>query len=357
LFNLYLTADQIGTSTGGGAVTYNELQALKELGETDVLSEEQLNPPKYGLPNTPFLCDYLALSKLDVERVPQICHIYSGTFSQTVRWLKDRESCHCYVTYTCPAHDRKETIEEHKRMGYNYEQLYPHIADERLYKIFSEGLRLADIVIAPSKVSAEYLKAIGCQIVTAIPHGCNMPEKTPKLLEQFNIGYLGAWGPDKGNIYLLRAWEKLNYPDSHCVMAGIDKKLISDLLVRSVGHGKYQALGFVKDISEFFSQVSVYIQPSVCEGFGIPVLESMAFSRPVICSDGAGASDLITDGVEGFVVKKRDPAAIAERIDWFKHHSEKIPEMGKKARETAEKYTWEKIRKRYIELWTSKKPN
>lgn len=344
--NLYCTADAIGVLSGGGTVTQNELQALKELGETRVLSAEELNSARYHLPDTPFLCDMLAAAELWDGIHGDIAHFYSGTFSTTIDYLGL-----FFLTYTCPAHDRKESMQEFKDMGIPYN--YPHIADDRLWEIFTRGLKRVNVVIAPSKLSADFLRQEGCQSITIIPHGCNLPERIPAYPEDFHIGYMGQLGPDKGVCYLLQAWGKLNYRDSSAVFAAHPDWLTS-LINRYAGAGNFKCMGHVSKLEDFYSQVSVYVMPSVCEAFSITVLEAMAYGRPVIVSDGAGVAGLITDGVEGFVVKKRDPGAIAERIDWFKHNREKIPVMGAAARATAEKHTWDKIRQRYKALWVSK---
>lgn len=345
--NIYITADQVGTATGGGAVTYNESQALKEMGEVKIISADQLNPVKHGLPDTPFLCDVLARELIKRE-MPGIVHFYSGTFTQTVEWLK-YTTAGTIITYTCPAHDRHESMEEFKRCGLSYD--YPHIANDELWKMFTGGLKEADLVIAPSELSANFLAKEGCNVVAIIPHGCDVPEKVPKLPSAFHVGYLGQLGPDKGVTYFLNAWAKLHYRTSWAMMAGVDARITRYIIQRSVDRGIFHCMGRVPDISSFFSEISVYVQPSVCESFGITVLEAMAYGRPVICSDGAGASELINDGVEGFVVPKRSPDAISERIEWFKHNQDKLAVMGEKARLKAKEYSWEKIRQKYVEQW------
>ena len=57
---LYVTADRIGTPTGGGAVTFNELEALKILGPVDVFSADNVE-----LPDDPFGKDLALLKAID----------------------------------------------------------------------------------------------------------------------------------------------------------------------------------------------------------------------------------------------------------------------------------------------------
>lgn len=54
--------------------------------------------------------------------------------------------------------------------------------------------------------------------------------------------------------------------------------------------------------------------PSTWDVFNFTVIEAMSSGRPVICSSGAGASEMIEDGVSGFVYDGDDPAALAKTL-------------------------------------------
>jgi colanic acid/amylovoran biosynthesis glycosyltransferase len=58
----------------------------------------------------------------------------------------------------------------------------------------------------------------------------------------------------------------------------------------------------------------VFMHPAVTEGFCNAVLEAQAMQRPVVCSDAGGLPENVVDGLTGFVVRRRDPAAIADRL-------------------------------------------
>ncbi len=57
--------------------------------------------------------------------------------------------------------------------------------------------------------------------------------------------------------------------------------------------------------------------PSFYEGFGIVYLEAMAYGLPVIATRAGAVSEIINDGVEGFLVSPGDETALAECIDRF----------------------------------------
>lgn len=83
------------------------------------------------------------------------------------------------------------------------------------------------------------------------------------------------------------------------------------------------------------------------------VVEAASHGRPVIVSDGAGAKDYVKDGDNGFIVPKRDPKAIADKIQYFKDNPKEIIRIGKNAREKSLNYDWKIIREKYTNLWKS----
>ena len=107
--------------------------------------------------------------------------------------------------------------------------------------------------------------------------------------------------------------------------------------------------GWVKSTEDFYNSCSVYVQPSATEGFGIEVLEAMSSGRPVVVSDGAGASDCI-EGC-GFVFEKKNAKQLAQMIDTLKNNQNLCEEFGKNAETKAKNYTWDKVKEQYIQLW------
>ena len=343
--SLYCTADTIGTETGGGVVTKNELLALKGISsEITVIERKDIEPAKFHQVDSPFLEDYFALEQVKDNHF-DLAHFYAGCFSHTIANLKLRGT---KVSYTIAAHDRRLSMEEFHRLGMEYP--FYHIKDDRLWNIYTEGSRLADVVIAPSKSSAQILKSEGCKRVIVIPHGVNL-QKVKPIPERFDCAYVGAVGPDKALIYLIQAWAMLNYSDSRLILAGGGTETLEPLIRQVADKANFVLLGRVENVSEVYNACSVAVFPSVTEGFGIGVLEAMAHGRPVIASEGAGASELVGDG-EGFAVPIRNPGVIAERINLLKSMPlYDLTRMGQRARQKARNYTWRKIRGRYQKVF------
>ena len=348
--HLYLTQDRIGTPTGGGKVTFNEYRALERLsGRCFPLDSHQV-----GLMADPFAND-LRFAEM-VERAtdikePGIAHIYSGCFTKTVEILKKRGFT---VTYTAAAHDIAESRREFEELGIPFS--FPHLVDPMLWDRYVHGYRRADAVICPSQKSAKLMRYYGCDRVEVIPHGCDLPARPPAPFpDRFTLGYLGQGGPDKGIRYLLQAWKELDLQDATLLVAGDNVSMVTSLW-RAFGGGQVEVMGFVKDIGDFFSRVSVYCQPSVSEGFGIEVLEAMAHGRPVIASLGAGAADVVREDF-GRVFQPRDVRELARRIHAYaRAPGEELAYDAGRARLAAQEYDWVKIRGAYEALWKSLRP-
>lgn len=67
-------------------------------------------------------------------------------------------------------------------------------------------------------------------------------------------------------------------------------------------------------VIEEMSWADVLIHSSVSEGFCNAVIEAQAMQLPVVCSDADGLPENVADGVTGYVVPRRDPVAMADKL-------------------------------------------
>lgn len=325
----YFTADRVGISTGGGIVTKNELEALAGMGQTTLWNPEPKSDP------------------FDTERsivhhqIPdlKLAHFYSGTFPDTVKYLKSKGT---KISYTAAAHDIELSKAEFEKLNIPYD--LPHITNPELWKKYLQCYLMADVVICPSTHSKQVMEKFGCKNIKVIPHGCHIMQAKP-FPKTFTIGYLGQTGPDKGLIYLIEAWSKLNYKDAVFNIAGAQSMTLLPL-IRHFKKGNYNIMGFVKNIEDFYNSISVYVQPSVTEGFGIEVLEALATGRPVVASDGAGAADCV--GTCGVVVPKKNVESIMNAIDSLKNNK---ADNRQACQIQASKYTWDNVKTMYADIW------
>lgn len=344
---LFLTADQLNLESGGSLVCRNESTALQTLGPANILDRSGIQAdPRYE----PWSCD-MEVEKQINPNTPayQLCHIYSGTWGKTVKKLKGQG---CKVSITIAAHDKDISREEHEKYTGSFP--YPHLVDPELWKRYIEGYRLADVIICPGTVPAETVRRYGPDFenkrIEIIPHGCEIPDNVALPPERFTVGYLGAIGFDKGLIYLLQAWKKLNYKDALLVIAGKDStSQMMYSMLEQFGGGAVCLAGWQENVSSFYNGVSLYCQPSATEGMGLEVVEAMAHARPVICSRNAGACDLLAPSM---TFPARNVDALAEKIDYCKKMVG-LKEVGIGSRSIAKSYSWSKIKEKYIQVWRS----
>jgi N-acetyl-alpha-D-glucosaminyl L-malate synthase BshA len=98
---------------------------------------------------------------------------------------------------------------------------------------------------------------------------------------------------------------------------------------------KVSFLGKRDNIEELMSSADVLLLPSENESFGLVALEAMACEVPVVVSDVGGLREVVTEGVDGYLVPPRHLDEMAERTLDILGNEDRRREMGKKARETA----------------------
>lgn len=117
-------------------------------------------------------------------------------------------------------------------------------------------------------------------------------------------------------------------------------------------------------IREHLMDAHVLVMPSAYEGFGIAYLEGMGCGLPAIATTAGGASDLVRDGENGFLIPPNDPRALSERLAQLAADRSLLARMGERALLSFESHpTWEQSSARiaefikdFAERWTDPVP-
>jgi len=344
--SVYISFDHLDRFSGAGQVCINEIDALKQATDVkQIISEKDIRESLKYYGFNPFLADYFASTMINCEGV-DLAHLSCSPANAILSKLRPKH----YVV-NCPAHNLKDSIREHEALtGTPYP--FVHNTDPYLHATLLGHLKNADAVITPSKGSKDWIEDnVKPQRVVVIPHGVTLPEK-PCPSEKFgNVGYIGAWGPDKGVKYLIEAWSKLNYSDSTLIFFGREAIQKEPVLRHWATGGKYHLYGEFDTLDEIMPLFSTYIHPSVSEGYGMTVPEAMAYGKVVVVSTGTGSSMNIVDGVDGFTFPPRDVGALMSRIDDVKRNFNERRYVGLNATEKAKTLTWDKVKKMYVKLY------
>ncbi|MFH0926790.1 MAG: glycosyltransferase family 4 protein [bacterium] len=125
--------------------------------------------------------------------------------------------------------------------------------------------------------------------------------------DEFTILFVGSGFERKGLFYLIQAVRELKnlkgeYPVKLFVL-GKGKEGRYQKFIRSYNLYKdIIFLGPTKDVKEFYQAGDVLVLPSIYEPFSNVCLEAMSFGLPVITSKINGASEIINDGKNGYIV-------------------------------------------------------
>lgn len=162
------------------------------------------------------------------------------------------------------------------------------------------------IVVARYGVDVDFFRPVKAQSLRA---SLNIPPG------DLIIMYSGFFTPRKGLEYLALAMKEI-HPTPWLVLTGkwtlsVYKKFYAYL---GAMRSKVIDVGFVPDerMPDYFSMADIYISPSLLEGFGLPLAESLACGTPVVAADAGAVSEVIGPG--GILVPPADPHALAVSI-------------------------------------------
>ncbi|MGP5518783.1 glycosyltransferase family 4 protein [Psychrobacter celer] len=109
--------------------------------------------------------------------------------------------------------------------------------------------------------------------------------------------------------------------------------------------------GKVSNVQKWIADSHVFVLPSYREGVPRSTQEAMAIGRAVITTDVPGCRETVVDGVNGFLVEKWNPQALAEKMIYFIKNPEQIRKMGEESYEIAqEKFDGTKVNERLLDI-------
>ncbi|MFW5884852.1 MAG: glycosyltransferase family 4 protein [Patescibacteria group bacterium] len=148
------------------------------------------------------------------------------------------------------------------------------------------------------------------------------------------------------------AKEELGY-EGKLVLAGkpgYGYQEIQDLVRQSSQKENILETGYIesREKTTLLKQADVFLFPSFCEGFGIPILEAQSFSTPVITSD-LGPMDEVA-GDDRILADPKKPAEIAQKAVELVNNQKLRNSVIQKGRENVRKYSWKKCGRESAEI-------
>ena len=238
----------------------------------------------------------------------------------------------------------------------------------RFFRRMTQELEMADLILCPSVFVKETMLLNGIPESKCFvnPFGVDshlfksrsIVPTTPKFIS------VGTICLRKGYQYLFRAFElvKKVIPNAELICVGDYKRDFAK--EKPKWRGSFTHIPHVDQttLASILQNCTAFVFPSQEEGFARVLSEAMGAGLPIIASHESGATTLVRDGIEGFIVRGRDPQQIADAMIQVFLDPELNRKMGEAARKKgAAKNTWQDYGDRLLEeyqrrLATFKRP-
>ncbi|HEX3262896.1 MAG TPA: glycosyltransferase [Solirubrobacterales bacterium] len=180
-----------------------------------------------------------------------------------------------------------------------------------------------------------------------IPNGVDIdaPPKGPKSpSEELRVLFVGRSEERKGLPVLLQAFEGLvEHVPARLTVIGSTREDVRRYLADESVEERIDARGRINgsELWHTLHEADVLCAPSLAgESFGMVLTEAFAAGTPVVASEIAGYSDVVTESVDGILVPPADPQRLAEELQGLYLEPDRRARMGAAARRSAERYAW-----------------
>lgn len=164
--------------------------------------------------------------------------------------------------------------------------------------------------------------------------------------------YIGINKPHKNLVKLIEAWAGLGAKSSLLVIAGAwDPKYPQ---ARQVAAGLDEQVRFLGQVDEvdlpgLYSAATIFVFPSLYEGFGLPVLEALACGTPTACAQTSSLPEVA--GQAAMYFDPQDTTSIREAITELFANIQLRRDLQERGIEQAARFSWERTARETLEIY------
>ena len=227
-----------------------------------------------------------------------------------------------------------------------------------------------DVIIAAAdlQVINEFFERTGCvldrkkifQFPTRVDTDTFFPMSKEKTRGELGIRSTGPIVVTSGRIHREKGWDLLlaafsvfaqKSKDAHLYFVGDgqDRNALESLICEYGISHQVSITGFIapEQVARYLAAADLYVVGSHVEGWSIAMLEALACGKPIVSTDVSGARDMIVEGVNGYIVEKRDPERFAEAMN----RALALKDADKVSLGIADKYTLKNLARDLGMLW------
>jgi phosphatidylinositol alpha-mannosyltransferase len=176
---------------------------------------------------------------------------------------------------------------------------------------------------------------------------------------KLNVLFVGRLEKRKGLRYLLRAFAglKARLPETRLVVVGAyneSQRRGYERWVRETGLEDVVFAGYasLEELPRYHASSHIFCAPNTGnESQGIILLEAMAAGLPVVASNIEGFAAVLTEGVEGALVRPKDSEALAGALYKLAADPDLRAAMSERGRERAQHFSWDRVSRRVLSYY------
>ena len=319
------------------------------------LNYGRFNPEKYGEPGEFWKPLYLTLPCL--ERSPyDIIHCHYGRNGLKACLLKDLGIITGKIVVVFHGNDISRYLQLHGEDVYNYlfkrADLLMPISQHWRNKLISLGCE-------PSKIIVHHM-GIDCNKFVPSSNKIEKPQplilSVARLVEKKGLTY-GI----EAVAQLIKQPTEFSAQVKYCIVGdGILRSQFESQIAELQAGEQIELLGWREqsELQQLIDQADILLAPSVTssngdsEGIPVSLMEAMAQSIPVVSTYHSGISELVEDGVAGYLVPEKDTAALAIKLEHLLTEPHQRQQMGQAGRQRVLRdYNIDQLCDRLIEIY------
>ncbi|GJD16075.1 Glycosyltransferase [Rivularia sp. IAM M-261] len=239
-----------------------------------------------------------------------LVHGWSSCSLPAIEWAKrnnvpfllERSSAH--ISYQA-----KLLEAEYQKFGLSCTEIHPQIVKTELAEY-----ELANQVAVPSYFAERSFIEEGFPLDRLVHNrfGTNLKTFSPGVKQDnvFRVVYAGSLSVRKGIHYLVEGFCSANIPNSElCLIGGATPE--TGRLIAS-GDSRVKCIGHIPEpkLAEYYHQSSVFVLPSIEDGFAYVILQAIACGVPLICTTNSGGEDVLR-------INNASPVKLENNIDEY----------------------------------------
>lgn len=224
------------------------------------------------------------------------------------------------------------------------------------------AVKYADEIIVLSKGVQSYFWENYRRKTIFIPNGVNKAEKqkTNEIVRKFGlvkndyILYVGRLVPEKGLVYLIRAFKMIHTTKKLVIAGGASdtNEFEDELRKLATGDERIIFTGFVqgKVLEELYSNAYIYVLSSDLEGMPLSLLEAMSYGNCCLVSDIEECSAVVEENA--IIFRRGDISDLKDKLQMAIDSENLVNMIGSVSAEfICNKYNWDDITKKTIDLY------